>query len=84
MSTALELFKLLGFGEIAKNLSGIAEATRKAVKTGERQDFSIGEDKYQIDLKGKIYDENGKCVVDLGEIFSGLLAELLAEIENEK
>ena len=80
MSTALELFRLLGFGEIAKNLSEITEATKKAVKTGEQQDFSIGEDKYQIDFKGKIYNEKKECVVDLSEIFGGLLAEM----ENEK
>ncbi len=80
MSAALELFRLLGFGEIAKNLSGIAEATRKAVKTGEQQAFSIGEDKYQIDSKGKIYNKNKECMVDLSEIFGGLLAEM----ENEK
>ena len=79
MSTALELWKLLGFGEVAKNLSGIIEAIKEAVKTGERQDFSIG-DKYQIDSKGKIYDENGECVIDLSKIFGGLLAEM----KNEK
>ena len=80
MSAALELFKLLGFGEIAKNLSGIIEATKKAVKTGEQQDFSIGEDKYSVDLKGKICNENGECVIELGEIFGGFLAEM----KNEK
>ena len=80
MSTALELWKLLGFGEVANNLSGIIEAIKEAVKTGERQDFSIGEDKYQIDLNGKIYDENGECVIDLSKIFGGLLTEM----KNEK
>ena len=80
MSTVLELFRLLGFSGIAKNLSTFIEATKKAVKTGEQQDFSIEKDKYQVDSKGKIYNEKKECVADLSEIFGGLLAEM----ENEK